>query len=306
MIGTQFTITNTDGDSIVLNDHTTDPLRFIALQSYPEMDVDVKNNEISLQGQHGVWDFYSYYGSRIATFSGVIIGTSEADVDAIKTNLTKVLRLPAQPSSTAYGQVTVAFTDPSGDDWQFEAKLARPIRFSRNLKVKYRLDFAFSVKSSNPYLFGQTLNTSNGTKGYYTGGGLYAPLSLPFQWSQTAQNKLTIVNDGIAAAQTIIQLNGHSLGAINNPTILNLTTGKSFQVNVTLADENDYIIIDSNAGTVVDQDGLDLTGLVTAASEFILLQPSTNELLYLSDEVPEVVLYYPTATYSVKYRNTTI
>lgn len=306
MIGTQFTITNADGDSITLNDHVTDPLRFIALQAYPEMDVDIKNNEIDLQGQHGIWDFFSFYGSRIATFQGVIVGETEADVDAIRTNLIRVLRLPAQPTTTKYGQVTVTFTDPSGDDWQFEAKLFRPIRFTRGMKNVFRLDFNFSLKAADPFLVDQTETTTNGTMGYYTHGGVDVPLTVPFQWAESAQNELTVNNGGVAFAQTIIQLNGHNLGAITNPKVQNLTTGKTFQINTTIADENEYILIDSKEGTVVDQDGVDLTGLVTAASEFLLLQQGDNSIFYTSDESPDVVLYYPTATFSVKHRNTTI
>ena len=49
--GTPFTITNRSGDSFKINDHT-DPSRVIALQSYPASDVETKNDQINLVGQH--------------------------------------------------------------------------------------------------------------------------------------------------------------------------------------------------------------------------------------------------------------
>lgn len=306
MIGTQYTLVNKAGESIVLNDHTTTPSQIIALQQYPQMDVSVKNNQINKAGQHGNWDFFSYYGNRAITFSGVIVGLVESDVDTVRSQLLKVLALPAQPSDTLNGYVTITWTDPNGEDWQIEAKLTRPAQFSRAMKQTYKLDFNFTLIASDPYIVSQTLKTGSGTKGYVDGGGLTIPLSLPFSWSETNVNVLTVTNLGTVSAQTLIRLNGHSLGAITNPTIENLTTGTKFTVNTTLADETKWIEIDSQAGTVVDQDGLDLTGLVTNLSEFALLQPDSNEMFYTSDEIPSNTLYIPTATFSVKYRDTTI
>lgn len=306
MIGYQYTITNKDGLSIVINDHTTTPSQVIALQSYPDFDVDVKTSEIERQGQHGIWDFFSYYGRRNISFEGVIVGDDEADVEAVKQKLGQVLALPTQPTDTSNGYVTLKWTDANGDSWQVDAKVYRAPTYSRRLKETFRVDFRFSLKADDPFIVGQTENTNNGTRGYVDNGGLIVPTDVPFSWNLTNQNVLNITNDGAAFAQTIIRLNGEAAGAITNPVIKNLTTGKTFQVAYTIPDENGYIEINSKLGTVVDQDGLDLSGFITDDSDFVLLAQGVNQLMYTSDQDPYLVLYLPTATFSVKHRNTTI
>jgi len=51
MIGTKFTLENADGQSIIINDHDTDPLNCIALQEYPTFELEIKNQEIAKEGQ---------------------------------------------------------------------------------------------------------------------------------------------------------------------------------------------------------------------------------------------------------------
>ena len=81
MIGYKFKLQNNNGDSIYLNDFVTDPNNFLALQDYPDFSVDIKNNEVAREGQHGIWDFYSFYGKRVLNFAGIIIGQTEGDVE---------------------------------------------------------------------------------------------------------------------------------------------------------------------------------------------------------------------------------
>jgi len=306
MIGYQYTIENKNGDSFVINDHTTTPSQIIALLQYPDFDVDVKGREIDKQGQHGIWDFFSYYGRRNMTFEGVIIGDTEADAETVRKNMQKVLALPTQPSTIKNGYVTVKWTDANGDSWQIEAKIFRNLRVDRRLKQVYRLDFRFTLKADDPFIISQTENTSNGTRGYVDNGGLTVPLDVPFSWSLSNENVLTVTNTGGASANTVIRINGESQGAITNPVVKNLTTGAMFEIATTIADDTKWVEIDSKEGTVVDQDGLDLSGLISNQSMFILLQQGANEIMYISDEDPYITLYFPTATFSVKHRNTTI
>jgi hypothetical protein len=94
---------------VTINDHT-DPQNVIALQDYPTFDLDIRNEEIPKDGQHGIWDFYSFYGRRLIVFSGVIVGEDEAHVVTLRDTLINVTKLPAQPRT--------------GDDCVFHAKAA--------------------------------------------------------------------------------------------------------------------------------------------------------------------------------------
>jgi len=304
MIGWQFTITDKKGNSFTINDHT-DPNNFVALQAYPQFDVAIKNSEIDKEGQHGIWDFFSYYGRRTVTFQGVIVGSDEQTVEVIKSMMQNILGFPAQPTAANDGQVYLEWTDLDGKDWEIECKLYSNIQFSRDIKKKYMLEFSFTLKASDPFILSQSSFSSAGTRGYYTSGGFF-PLGLPSVLGVNPVNALSIVNGGSVFAQTTIRIYGEVEGAVTNPVIRNITTGKDFALSLTLADENSWIEIDSKQGTVLDQDGNDKSGNIVSTSEFITLQPGTNQILYMSDEDPLIVLYYPSASYTVGYRETKI
>jgi hypothetical protein len=159
MISTLYTITNKAGDSFTFNDHVTDPVNFIALQVYPQFDVDIKNNEIDKEGQHGVWDFYSFYGRRTINFQGVIVGEDEASIEAQKETMLNVLGFPTQPTDERDGAVYLRWTDLAGNDWEIEAKLLANVRFDRALGDHITLDFIFSLKAADPFIVGQTENS---------------------------------------------------------------------------------------------------------------------------------------------------
>ena len=109
MIDTLFTFSNKRGQSFSINDHTN-PNKVIALQSYPESSTEFKNNEVVPQGQHGVWSFYSYYGSKVTTFSGVIVAETHQEIVQLEETMKTVLGLPIQPTNTDDGFVSVSYT----------------------------------------------------------------------------------------------------------------------------------------------------------------------------------------------------
>ncbi len=301
MIGYTYTITNKLGDSFKINDFVTDPDNFIALQQYPDMDIDVKNSEVALDGQHGIWDFFSYFGKRMISFNGVVIGEDEEQVELLRSSIVRVLSLPMQPTTDEDGYVTISWEDATGAEWSFDAKMSSSPRFSRSMKQNYRLDFLISLKTDNPFILSAEETTGEGTRGYFAYGVLF-PIELPAQMGQVAQDSIIVENDGTMAAHTIIRLYGEAGGVITNPTITNSTTGKSFQVETTLADDTKYIEIDSQEGSVVDQDGNDLSADIEVNSEFILLKSGENEVIYTADDEVRI----PAGEFSVIFRSTKI
>ncbi len=301
MIGTIFEIKNKDDVSILLNDHVTTPSQIIALQSYPQFEVDIKSNEVEREGQHGIWDFNSYYGKRMISFSGVIVGMSEADVETVKNKLMRVLSLPSQPDAVQNGYVTISWTDSQGASWQVEAKLNKDVNFDRKIKEVFRLDFNFTVKASDPYIYAQVLRQFAGVRGYTQLGATF-PIILPATIGLSEHNVLSIENTGQVMVDTIIRLYGEDQGDITNPRIVNKTTGKTFQLNLVMAGADEYMDIDSKEGTVVDQDGNDRSADIDGASQFILLKQGVNDLVYKSDEDPVITLETPTALWTIKFR----
>lgn len=301
MIGYIYTITNKDGDSFKINDHVTDPLNFLALQQYPDMDIDVKNSELPLDGQHGIWDFFSFFGKRRIAFSGVIIGEDEESCEEQKNLVNSVLALPTQPEDDNDGYVTISWTDATGAVWSIQGKIDRAPKFSRNMKQTYMLDFLISFKSADPFILSADIIDEDGIRGYFAYGVKF-PIELPALMGYVAINGLPVDNDGSIYAQTVIRIYGEAGGDITNPTITNQTTGKVFKVNTTISGTSEYIEIDSKEGTVVNEAGDDLSGDIDEASEFILLKPGVNEIVYSSDDPTRV----PEAIFSVVFRSTKI
>jgi len=305
MIGLQYTLENQNGESIVINDHTTNPNQIIALQQYPQFDVDIKNSELPREGQHGIWDFFSFYGRRVTSFQGVIVGASELDVETVKNQLMKVLAFGSQPQSGNDGSVLVKWTDIENKSWQISGKLMNPIQFNRSMKQNFRLDFNFSLKSADPFIVSQSLINTVGVRGYTSAGAMF-PITLPLTIGTVNINELTVNNIGSADAETIIRIYGEDQGDITNPKVRNLTTGEFIQIDTVITGSTHYIEINSKEGTVVDQDGLDLSGDITTDSSFIHLKAGENLMFYTSDEDPLITLELPTALFTVKFRSTKI
>lgn len=278
MIGTKFTLENADGQSIIINDHDSDPLNFIALQEYPTFELEIKNQEIAKEGQHGIWDFNSFYGKRLIVFSGVIVGEDEEKVVEIQDQLKLVVGLPLEPTSTNDGVISIKYTDPRGRALQTTGKIYNTMRFSRNIREPFRLNFQLILKSANPDIESQTETQSIGARGYEI-GSIQLPTKMATKIDIVKRQTLTVTNLGNTYANPIITING----ALTNPKIENLSTGKYMSFTRTLALGN-KIIIDVANGTIEDETGVDISGDLDIGSEFIKLKSGDNILYLTSDE----------------------
>lgn len=308
MINYKFKIENSNGDYIYLNDHITDPLRFFALQEYPDFDIDIKSSELAKDGQHGIFDFYSFYGKRIINFNGLMVGENETDIEVLKAKFLKVISLPPNPSSNNDGYLTISWTDADNKSWEIQGKLNSYPKFNRDLKQLYRLNFQVAFKCKNPEIESQEEFSASGIRGWNQGAFLLSS-KLPNKFDLVYNNEITVTNNGTVSANTKIQINGEDGLTVTNPYIYNLTTGKKFKVNITLTDSTKYILIDSKTGSVVDQDGVDRSGLVDSISEYILLDIGDNQLVFLSDESfgedsPVNTWKYPASTFNIKHKTT--
>jgi len=303
MIGTKFTLINADGDVIVINDHTTDPYNIIALQEYPTFELEIKNQEIQKEGQHGIWDFNSFYGKRLIVFSGVIVGEDEEKVTEIQDLLKLVVGLPLEPTSMNDGVITIKYTDPRGRALQTTGKVFSSLKFNRSMKEDFKLNFQLVLKSANPDIESQTETASAGTRGYVA-GSLQLPTKLASKIDIVERQTLDITNLGNTYANPVITING----ALTNPKIENKTTGKYMEFTHTLG-AGEQIIIDVANGTIVDELGADISGDLVAGSEFIKLKSGINKLLLTSDENdgatnPIATRIAPTEILEVTHRDT--
>jgi hypothetical protein len=180
----------------------------ILLQEYPTFTLDVRNEERQKLGQHGIWDFFSFYGKRDITFTGVILGSSHLNLVQWQEKILEVLTLPSQPiAGTNDGYITITWTDALGKSWQVSAKIQQDVTFSRDIGNKLRSSFFINLKSESSFILSQTAKTDSGLHGW-TQNSLFLPAFLPAYFHTTYPNLISIYQDGTSDAPATYRLNG--------------------------------------------------------------------------------------------------
>jgi Phage tail protein len=313
MTGFDYTITSKTGLSIILNQgsqsgvHTT-PMHVYALQSYPQFNKEIKNNEIQRQGQNGYWDFYSYIGKITISFEGIIVAENETNLENMKSQLLRVFALPTQPNLENDGYCYLSWTDLNATQKSLEVKLVSDISFDRDLQEKNVMRFQISLKSKTSYIQsgnGTQPLLQSGTRGYLNYGGIFLPTLVPISWNQSNINVLQVNNSlSTTVSPANIRLFGEAQQQITNPRITNLTTGTYCELNTTLLDQNDFVDINAIDLTVKNSAGNDITGMMTLGSTLINLSTSINNLMYTSSQDPYTTMLTPNAIFEVRYYRT--
>jgi hypothetical protein len=224
MLGYDYTFTNSyNGKSFTIGvddsgNQVSSSGRGLLLQEYPNFTLDVRNEERSKLGQHGIWDFFSFYGKRSITFSGIILGSSHLDVIQWEQKIQEVLTLPAQPiSSTNDGYVAITWTDASGLPWQINAKIQQDVVFRREIGNQLRASFFVGLKSSDPFILSQTSKSIEELHGWRA-DRLFLPTFLPSYFNLVYNNLINIYQVGTADAPAVYRM----YGPITTPKITQL------------------------------------------------------------------------------------
>ena len=91
---------------------------------------------------------------------------------------------------------------------------------------------------------------------------------------------------------------------MTNPRIVDVDRNAHTKIIITL-EVGQTLTVNTKYGTVTDDEGNDLSGLVTDDSVFILFGGGTYPI-FTADEQPENVLYYPKGTMEMEYYNTLV
>ena len=294
MIGEQIQIKNHDtGNSITLNDHTTDPENVIALQSFPTFESDIRQQNIARSGDHGEFRLPYFYSGMSIVLEGVIVGETEQKVWDIKKEFDDVLKLSRKGQPKEYtgsefppmgnNTVRLSFTTPAGDDVFIDASPIKTVSYNRPLKQNFLLNFQVILRASFPYLLieDETTNIETGSLGTFAKGvklSTKLPLNLANEYV-TGGTTITVDSPGFA----IITLNGSDDGVIVNPTVINTTNGSSTKIKRSLSNSSQKFTINGVTKKMVDQDGRSV--LQYSIGDFVYLDAGDNEIVYISDKV---------------------
>lgn len=255
------------------------------------------------QGNHGIISGLSHYRERVLRFRGELICASQSARKTAQLALEKELALAAMQSySGDDGFITVKFTDEDGVLKQCTAKPSdRSIEWDiLDNTDPSRREFDFEMIAEDPFLYSQTLNSETGDESFIgTNVALIDTdkLALPVGFVVQATIALTATNAGVVDAPPIITITG----ATTNPKVTNQTTGVFIHLDGLTLTTGETATINVNARTIVKNDGTDLSGYMTALSDWIFLQPGDNQIS-ITDDTPDTLA----ADLQVQWRDTWI
>lgn len=302
MIGYRFTVTNPwNGESIVINDTTTDPANYVTIDESPLNEVAVRTSERDIAGRHGIKSYFSFYSGRNLSFQGKIVAASGSGMETLEQKLRKVFALPSLPDSTSDGFLLIQWTDNAGATWQIYAKVSGAFIVRDYLGLKRVKDYLIQLRSESPFIVSQTLYSSTMQR-YWEQGGLKLPTKLPAKINKVSYNEATIAVGGNYDSPPVFTITGPAI----NPKITQVATGKFIQVEVTLAD-TDELVMDVDKGTIVLNGIDDRSQYLTTDSEYFYLSPGNNVLRFEHEgDTPNNTGVTPTENVVVERRNNLI
>jgi hypothetical protein len=101
------------------------------------------------------------------------------------------------------------------------------------------------LEAEYPYLQSQTEQSTD--INIFNGGGMSIPMSIPMSMGVGGANEVILTNGGNAAAYPTFIF----YGPLQNPSLTNLTTGKTFSLAYNLTDSSQYIVVDTFNRTVM-------------------------------------------------------
>jgi len=208
MLAYKYTVTNQfSGENILINaaldndgscKTVTGQPTGLRLTRYPVFELDIRNEDDEKQGQHGIFDYFSFYGQRNITFEGVIIAGNHEQLIEIENRVKRIFTLPAQPIANVNdGYILIEWEDALGVGWQIKAKIERDLRFSRETGVKTEASFYIDLKASDPFIVTQTEYSQTQLLGWRQ-SQFIVPAFLPNNFNFQINNLLNIYQGGTA------------------------------------------------------------------------------------------------------------
>lgn len=243
----------------------------------------VRHEEDSIAGNHGIVDHLSYVGGRIITLEGMIKGITQSSHDALVEDLLEAYILPAVPTEESQekrGYFPLTFT-ASGETSKFiNCKVHAFPRIERTLHTRCSSFFFLQLRCEDPRIYSSSLHVENLQKAVLRSG---FPTIFPTMFGVAGYlHQESVQNAGNWEAPIAYRLINSGVTNVATPRLTNVTTGTYQEFNITLLPD-EYIDVDTLAGTAVDQDGNDVLPDETNDSEWIWLQKGSNTLRLTSE-----------------------
>lgn len=139
-----------------------------------------------------------------------------------------------------------------------------------------------SLWADDPLIYGLTLKSAS-TRFPSSTGGLIWPATWPATWSATvASGHLQLTNDGSWESPIVWRIDG----PVVSPVVTDVTSGRSFRLNLELAD-GEWVTVDSSTWEVLAQGDPQASRRVQFQGSWLDLAPGTHEFAFGGSEAGE-------------------
>ena len=243
---------------------------------------DSRLDTIPIPSEHGVFPGVQYLNGRTITMSlGVRGDTAEAVETAAQTLAGAWAPVSAADSDNV---IPLIFRMESSRKYRMYGK---PLRMATAWGVLLEgyaatdtwLTAEAQFLATDPRVYDNTLSSDTATVGT-TSGGLSFPFGHPYGFGSAAPGTILADNEGNFPTYPVFTISSNA-GTLTTPIIINnVTTGESFRVDLSLA-ENEVLIIDmANKDVYLDSGASRLDNVDWTVSEWFDLESGVNEVTW--------------------------
>ncbi len=235
--------------------------------------IPTRNFTSSRQDFHGSISKPTFADGKLIDIQGEIFSTSKTSRGTVKNivaNLFKVQDFPDAENELK----KLEFTDDDTTEWFIWCKVYTMPDYE-NPRGEPVIVFILQLYAPDPLVLSKNIQSSNGIYGLL--GGVTLPVELPTALFSVL-NKITCVNSGNFAAKAKLTITG----AITNPKIYNLTTGRFFKMNLAM-NAGDVLILDTTDATA-DLNGVNVLANRVDGSNWLFVNSGTNHFLLAGDD----------------------
>lgn len=192
---------------------------------------DVRVGVIDRGNYHGARFANAYYGRRIMSIEGEIIASDSEDFETKRRAIQEALDL-----SSGLKQLNI--TTKSGillkADVVVNSKVEQEYESGKVIRCEFRIELVA------PFPFLESLEENQRDILILNSGGGEIPMEIPFSLALGATISEPIENAGNGNAFPTVRIHG----TIENPSLINQTTGKTLSIAYDMTNDTDYIDLD--------------------------------------------------------------
>lgn len=249
------------------------PYMFVRIEGLADLP-EVRSADRPLLRRHGLHPSTDFMSGREVTLTFDIKANSEAEFNELITDLQRAFRVTSQPEEP---MVLMIPGIASG----LKARIYARTRYRSipiGLEWLYKNPLAtIRLACTDPRVYSDA--EQSGTTGLSTiSGGLTFPIIPPITFgAPTSGNIILAENVGTTETPWVARIDG----PVINPSIENVTSGTSLEIDISLG-TGDFLILDSAHRTIMLNGTASRYNLLTTDSVWADLEPGTNEIKFRS------------------------